>query len=628
MTLSQQIGAAGGLVLAAVAASIFYFITKGFSKDIAFAALEQNGNEYQRPLEDLLKNISQHQLLARRSLAGQRDLKSRLAPAEERVDAAMQALQAVDAKLGAALQFTPEGLAMRKREHCRWDILRQEWEGLKRGLAEQSVESSDKAHARLIANIRTMITHAGDTSNLILDPDLDSYYLMDATLIALPQTQDRLAAIERMGEDVLAKGKIGEADRIRLAVAAALLREADVDRVMADFQTSLNEDRNFSGVSPSLQQRLPPASEEYSEANQALLALLQKMIDAPDAPATQQEFTAAASAAREASFRLWRASVQELDGLLQRRIDGLTRARLWALIWTALALLASGGVAAWVIHSATRSLRAASGQLRIDSEAIAAESGKIANTSEELARRASELAASLEETAASGEEINSMARQNSESSRAAADLVTQSQERFVEANQALDQMVTAIAEINEASDKISQIIKAIDAIAFQTNILALNAAVEAARAGEAGMGFAVVADEVRNLAQRSAQAAKDTAALIESSIAKASQGEQKIGQLAAVIRAIVQDSAKIKTLVDGVHQSSQEQTHGVEQVAKAITQMEQVTRRNAEAAEQSASTVGQLNSQSEALKQIVSRITDIVGGSGPAAFQSARETRA
>jgi methyl-accepting chemotaxis protein/methyl-accepting chemotaxis protein-1 (serine sensor receptor) len=207
-----------------------------------------------------------------------------------------------------------------------------------------------------------------------------------------------------------------------------------------------------------------------------------------------------------------------------------------------------------------------------------------------------------------------MARKNSENSRGAVDLVTQSQQKFVQANQLLHEMVVAMNEINTQSGKISKIIKVIDEIAFQTNILALNAAVEAARAGEAGMGFAVVADEVRNLAQRSAQAARDTAALIEESITKSNGGKVKVDQVATAIRFITGESAKLKTLVDDVNLSSQEQTRGIEQISRAITQMEQVTQKTAANAEESASASEELNAQSETLKDVVVRLTAMIGG--------------
>ncbi|MBC7928927.1 MAG: hypothetical protein H7039_25060, partial [Bryobacteraceae bacterium] len=151
MTLGQRIGAVGCMILATTAAALFYFITKGFSKDIAFATLERYGNEYQRPLEELLESIPQHQMLARRYLNGQRDLQGQLATVEQRADAAMQTLRTVDSQFGKALQFTAEGLAKRNREHSRWDILHQEWESLKAGRAGQSVEQSEKSYAHLVA---------------------------------------------------------------------------------------------------------------------------------------------------------------------------------------------------------------------------------------------------------------------------------------------------------------------------------------------------------------------------------------------------------------------------------------------------------------------------------------------
>ncbi len=185
-----------------------------------------------------------------------------------------------------------------------------------------------------------------------------------------------------------------------------------------------------------------------------------------------------------------------------------------------------------------------------------------------------------------------------------------------EANQTLDQMETSMREINASSDKVSKIIKVIDEIAFQTNILALNAAVEAARAGEAGMGFAVVADEVRNLAQRSAQAAKDTAALIEESIAKSNEGRSKVDQVASAIRSITESSQKVKTLVDEVKLGSEEQARGIEQISKAISQMERVTQKGAANAEEAASAGEEMSAQAQMVQTIVDRLQELVGAGG------------
>jgi len=268
----------------------------------------------------------------------------------------------------------------------------------------------------------------------------------------------------------------------------------------------------------------------------------------------------------------------------------------------------------WLVRGINRSLRQTATELSEGAVQTASAASQVSSASQSLAQGSSEQAASLEETSASSEEVNSMARKNSENARSAADLVKKSQQNFVQTNRSLDQMVVAMAEINTQSDKIAKIIKVIDGIAFQTNILALNAAVEAARAGEAGMGFAVVADEVRNLAQRSAQAARDTALLIEESIIKANDGKVKVDQAAGSIRAITEESAMVKTLVEDVHVGSQEQTRGIEQISRAIAQMEQVTQTTAAGAEESAAAAEQLTAQSEALKDIVVRLMAMVGG--------------
>jgi methyl-accepting chemotaxis protein/methyl-accepting chemotaxis protein-1 (serine sensor receptor) len=294
---------------------------------------------------------------------------------------------------------------------------------------------------------------------------------------------------------------------------------------------------------------------------------------------------------------------------------GQERSTARALLLLLMALGAGAAAAsAAALRSATVELRRFAERLAEGSQQVASASGQVASASQALAQGSSEQAASLEETSSSAAEITAITRKNAESTRAAADLMTEAAQLVGEANGNLDEMVRSMKDINGSSEKIAKIIKVIDEIAFQTNILALNAAVEAARAGEAGMGFAVVADEVRNLAQRSAQAAKDTADLIEESIGKSKDGGRKLDLVAQSIRRITGSASQVKTLVDQIDQGSQEQSRGIEKIGGAVGLMEQVTQRNAANAEESAAAAQELSSQAEALRGIAGELRRVVGG--------------
>jgi len=195
-------------------------------------------------------------------------------------------------------------------------------------------------------------------------------------------------------------------------------------------------------------------------------------------------------------------------------------------------------------------------------------------------------------------------------------------------NATLADMVSSMAAIQESSQQVSRIIKTIDEIAFQTNILALNAAVEAARAGEAGMGFAVVADEVRSLAQRSAQAARDTATLIETSIARTQQGSERVQQVADAINTITTSISKVKGLVDEVSLASRQQSQGIDQVAQAVAQMEKVTQTTAATAEESAAASEELSAQAETAMEVVRQLETLVGAQSAASQYVSKSRRA
>jgi methyl-accepting chemotaxis protein len=280
----------------------------------------------------------------------------------------------------------------------------------------------------------------------------------------------------------------------------------------------------------------------------------------------------------------------------------------------ALALGASIGI--FLSRSISTALNVVIQSLSSGSEQVSSASSQVSQSSQQMAEGASEQASSLEETSASLEEMSSMTRQNSDNARQANTMATETRGAVEKSREAMTRMGDAITRIKGSSDQTAKIIKTIDEIAFQTNLLALNAAVEAARAGDAGKGFAVVAEEVRNLAQRSAEAAKSTAALIEESQQNANNGVAVSNEVAGILSGIVESVHKLTQLIGEVSAASDEQSKGIEQIGTAVTQMDKLTQANAANAEESASASEELAAQAKELGDMVRVLVGIVKGAG------------
>jgi len=257
------------------------------------------------------------------------------------------------------------------------------------------------------------------------------------------------------------------------------------------------------------------------------------------------------------------------------------------------------------LNRAVENLDQALGQVAESVEQVSSASNQISSGSQSLAQGSNQQASSLEEISSSLEEMSAMVKQNMENANQANILANNAKGQAEKGNDSMQKMAAAIDKIKASADQTAKIIKTIDEIAFQTNLLALNAAVEAARAGEAGKGFAVVAEEVRNLAMRSAEAAKNTASLIDESQKNAEHGVAVSSEVAELLKQIVGGSQKVAQLIGEVSAATTEQGKGIEQVNQGVAEMNKVTQQNASLSEESASAAEELNGQAEELAQMV-----------------------
>lgn len=578
---------------------------------IGFSAKERLGVEYNQALLTVLKNAQEL-----RSAEASGGTVAALEPLRAQVKAGHTKLASVNAAHGAELGTSK-----------RFSDLTQAY-----GAVFQSGGSTGYTDALL-----ALLGQATDGSNLTLDPDIDSYYLMDAVFFRLPEISDDTAELASLGQAVLGSG----------AIAPAQLRSLTQTITVAQFQFKNLQDGlgkaeayNTSLATDLNARQALDATEEFLKFTHT------RLIEAQDfSPETRARFAQLANQALAQQHALSGRLLASLDALLLDRIGGMESSRIQTTgvlsVGLALALylfysfflVTRGGLLLISKHldematgdlrhrprkpwgsdepanvivdlrKAYDALHVLIRKVRHSARALHSASGEIAAASADLGARTESSAAALEQQSSSMEHINSMAGATSERASMAAAFAVENAHVAERGGTVFTEVVSTMREIHTSSAKINDIITVIDGIAFQTNILALNAAVEAARAGETGRGFAVVASEVRMLAQRSAGAAKEIKALISASVDRVEGGTRVIEAAGQTMREVVTNARQINAFLSDIAVAAKDQANAVSEVGLSIQELDRNTQQNAALVEQTSAAAGALNGQADALQE-------------------------
>ncbi len=472
------------------------------------------------------------------------------------------------------------------------------------------------------SNTEEIVTHYNRQLALANDLSEQAYLIsrMLRTILLMESPADRRANVERIA-------KAREAYNGAAKELEGTLRSAESKALFSKIQTSLlkNREANTRVIEASLAGRDKEAIrlmfDEARPADQALQAHIQEAVTYFD-KAIDKRFKQAQDSHRQAVvFMLTIAGAALLAGVGLAWFITMSVLRPVRAMDAVIRTVAEGdltqrveldsrdelGELGRILNATNEGLREMVLRIQESAMAISTASGEISMGNTDLSRRTEEQAASLEETASSMEQITSNVNQTADNARSANQESSKARQVAQDGGAAVTQVIAAMEAINQSSARINEIIGVVDEIAFQTNLLALNAAVEAARAGEQGRGFAVVAAEVRNLAKRSADAAKEIKGLIHESVAKSEDGNRVAAHAGETIAAVVANVQRVTSLVGEIANATQEQSTGLNEINKAVVQMDEVTQQNAALVEESAAAAESMDAQAHALNEIVSR---------------------
>ena len=604
---SMMVSAAFAIPLAALGWGYF----SQNAGQIGFSALERTGVTY---LRALMPEIDAAQ-----------DARAAAMRGEHAAPVASARLAGVQQSLGATVNTDAQWKAVQSA--------RAELGQLK---ADASSEQRFAAHGVHVQALLDLLSQVADGSNLTLDPDVDTHYMMDATTTKTPQLVESLAQVMDTGAQIATAGKasIGQMTRADRLTSIAGSQLGQLERALG---------KVFEQRTDLVQTlRIAPASDQVK----ALLTQAGVVFGGELKPADAGRLVDTGRRAMQSLRSAQLAQLEALDITLAARVAGLERARNLmaaivvvtllsaAYLFCAFYLVTWGGLRELASHidamaagDLTRSphpwgrdeaaglmltlagmqasLRDIVSKVRGGSDSIVQAAAEISSGALDLSARTEQTAANLEESAASMEEIGSTVRLTADNARSGAELAGGNAAVARRGGAVIEEVVRTMDEIQAASGKIASIISVIDGIAFQTNILALNAAVEAARAGEQGRGFAVVAGEVRSLSHRSAGAAREIKSLIDATLTKVATGTQVVRSAGETIHEIVGTAQKLTTLSTSIADAATQQDIGVQQIGDALQDLDRGAQQNAALVEQTAAAAVSLQEQAETLARTV-----------------------
>jgi methyl-accepting chemotaxis protein len=590
---------------------------------------ELAGVEYLKPVYNMLLHVMEHRGMVYLQSGG--DTGSRLEEKQQQINADLEQIAAVDALHGQTLNTREYVTAVRNG----WQDLKDQAQGL-------SQEENFARHTELINDIAALITRVNDTANLFLDPDLDSSYLIDVTVTRMPALLDTMDTLRIKSAAGLATAQISEIQHELNALINSVQDQANAINHGMEVALAYNAD-----LKPGLIGSVTEFKSQAGKFIDMVSGIIAGSGGYSAGGVNAQDVYHAGSNAIMAAVNIIEQTMPALIELLDARIDSSNQKKYLALINVLIFIIISIVIVYFItryisqnvaglvsvikqfskgnltmelfenddkdeisqlynsLHDLQLKLTEVISSIRAGASEVSTASEQVARGNANLSQRTQEQASSLEEVASSMEEMTGTVSQNADNAQQANQLAIGAREQADAGGVVVGRAMAAMSEINSSSKKIADIIGVIDEIAFQTNLLALNAAVEAARAGEQGRGFAVVASEVRNLAGRSATAAKEIKALIQDSVTKTQDGTRLVDESGHALAEIVQAVKKVSDIVAEIAAASREQSEGINQVNKALLQMDDMTQQNAALVEEAAAAAEAIDAQSQELEHQV-----------------------